>query len=121
MLQEGPVRARIVVDADIRALESANVTGELPGRDEELVIVGSHHDAPWASAVEDTSGLGLVLAQAAYWSRLPREERPHSMLFHLNTGHMVTQGRNRLPGDASGRFGSDCTGSAPGARCRRVR
>jgi hypothetical protein len=52
------------------------------------VIVGSHHDGPWASAVEDASGISLVLAQIAYWSQVPREQRPHRMVFLLNCGHM---------------------------------
>ena len=66
-----------------------NVVGELPGADDETVIIGSHHDGPWSSAVEDGSGIALVLAQAAYWSRLPRAERPHRLLFLLNAGHMA--------------------------------
>lgn len=37
-----------------------NVTGTLPGRSDQWVIVASHHDAPWASAVEDASGVALV-------------------------------------------------------------
>ena len=66
-----------------------NIVGELPGADEEMVIIGSHHDGPWASAVEDGSGIALVLAQAAYWSQVPQAERPHRLLFLLNAGHMA--------------------------------
>jgi hypothetical protein len=29
-----------------------------------------------------------VLAQARYWSRVPRHERPHNLRFLLNAGHM---------------------------------
>lgn len=95
MIAAGPVSAHLVVDSDIHAATSNNVIGELPGADDELVIVGSHHDGPWASAVEDASGVALVLAQAAYWSRVPQDERPHRMLFLLDAGHMVgSAGRN---------------------------
>ena len=66
-----------------------NIVGELPGADDETVIIGSHHDGPWASAVEDGSGIALVLAQAAYWSRVPQAERPHRLVFLLNAGHMA--------------------------------
>jgi hypothetical protein len=52
-------------------------------------VIGSHHDGPWASAVEDGSGIALVLAQAAYWSKVPREQRPHRLVFLLNAGHMA--------------------------------
>ena len=53
------------------------------------MIIGSHHDGPWSSAVEDGSGIALVLAQAAYWSRVPQAERPHRLVFLLNSGHMA--------------------------------
>lgn len=89
MCAEGEVRARMVSRAERREITSHNVIGELAGADDESVIVGSHHDGPWASAVEDASGVSMVLAQAAYWSRVVREQRPHRMTFLLNAGHMA--------------------------------
>ena len=89
MLAAGPVRARLTVDSVRRTSTGHNVVGELPGADDELVIVGSHHDGPWSSAVEDASGIALVLAQAAYWSRVSHQDRPHRLVFRLNSGHMA--------------------------------
>jgi hypothetical protein len=87
-LHEGPVVASLKIDARRESITSFNIVGELPGADDEAVIVGSHHDGPWSSAVEDGSGIALVLAQAAYWARVPPEERPHRLTFLLNAGHM---------------------------------
>jgi len=84
----GPTRARLVVERTLQAALSHNVTGTLPGMSDQWIIIGSHHDGPWASAVEDASGTALVLAQAHYWSRLPRSDRPHNLMFLLNGGHM---------------------------------
>lgn len=89
MLSAGPVRARLKVDSIRQAITSNNIVGELAGADDEWVIIGSHHDGPWSSAVEDGSGTALVLAQAEYWSQVPKEERPHRLLFTVNAGHMV--------------------------------
>jgi hypothetical protein len=89
LLAAGPVRAGLKVDSVREQIDSYNVIGELPGADEEIVIIGSHHDGPWSSAVEDGSGIALVLAQAAYWSRVPQAERPHRLVFLLNAGHMA--------------------------------
>jgi len=89
MIAAGAVRARISVDADVGTITCYNIVGELPGADDETVIIGSHHDGPWSSAVEDGSGIALVLAQAAYWSRVPRAERPQRLVFLLNSGHMA--------------------------------
>ncbi|MGH9209758.1 MAG: M28 family peptidase [Acidimicrobiales bacterium] len=88
----GPVRIRLAVESTNVPFQSHNVVGELPGgpggNDEDMVIVGSHHDGPWNSAVEDGSGISLVLAQASYWAKQPPEARPHRMVFLLHGGHM---------------------------------
>jgi len=89
LVARGPVRARVEIEAAREVIRCRNVVGELPGADDETVIIGSHHDGPWSSAVEDGSGIALVLAQAAYWSRVPRAERPHRLVFLLNAGHMA--------------------------------
>jgi len=89
LLTAGPARARLAVDARRETITSYNLIAELPGADDDLVIIGSHHDGPWSSAVEDASGIALVLAQAAYWSCVPRASRPHRLLFLLNAGHMA--------------------------------
>ena len=88
-LAAGTAHVRLRVDTLREQVTSYNIVGELPGADDELVIIGSHHDGPWSSAVEDASGMALVLAQAAYWSRVPRHERPHRLVFLLNAGHMA--------------------------------
>ncbi len=89
LLETGPVRIRLHVDACRQEIVDYNVIGELPGADEDMVVIGSHHDGPWASAVEDASGVALVLAAAAYWSKVPAPERPHRLVFLLNAGHMA--------------------------------
>ncbi len=89
MLAEGAVRLRLTATARREPMTGHNIVGELPGADDETVIIGSHHDGPWSSAVEDSSGISLVLAQAAYWSRVPQAERPHRLVFLLNSGHMA--------------------------------
>jgi len=89
LLAKEQLTARIVVESERREIECYNIVGELAGADDETVIIGSHHDGPWASAVEDGSGIALVLAQAEYWSRMPQTERPHRFIFLLNAGHMA--------------------------------
>jgi hypothetical protein len=85
----GSVDGTIVSRAIRHDITCYNIVGELPGADDDVVIVGSHHDGPWASAVEDASGVAMVLAQATYWSRVAAADRPHRMVFLLNAGHMT--------------------------------
>lgn len=84
-----PVIGRLQVDANRTDGETHNVIGTLPGASDDWVIIGSHHDAPWASAVEDGTGIAMVLAQATYWASVPEHERPHNLMFLLTGGHMV--------------------------------
>ncbi len=88
-LAAGRTLARISYDASVETVTSYNVYGSLPGVSDDWIIIGTHHDGPWGSAVEDGSGMALVLAQVAYWSKLPGEQRPHNMLFLMNGGHMA--------------------------------
>ena len=83
------VRCRLTSRSTSEEATTHNVIGMLPGASDKWVVVASHHDAPWASAVEDASGIALVLAQAAYWSSIPAEQRPHNMCFLLTSGHMA--------------------------------
>jgi Peptidase family M28 len=89
LLASGPVRARLTVASERRAVTTHNVVGELAGADDDVVMIGSHHDGPWSSAVEDGSGIALVLAQAAFWATQPPPARPHRLVFVLQGGHMV--------------------------------
>lgn len=88
-LAAGPVQVRLSVAMQEEEVETHNVVGELAGADDEIVIVGSHHDGPWASAVEDGSGIGMVLAQAKYWAVRKAQDRPHRMVFVLHAAHMA--------------------------------
>jgi hypothetical protein len=87
-LAAGAVTVRLTVDTVVDEVESHNVVGELAGLDDEAVMVGSHHDGPWASAVEDASGTSLVLAQAKFWAAQRIDKRPHRMVFLVHGGHM---------------------------------
>ncbi len=89
LLGSRPVSVELQVDAECSPITSYNVVGELPGADEEWLVIGTHHDGPWSSAVEDGSGMALVLAQATYWSQVPPAERPHRLVFLVNGGHMA--------------------------------
>jgi hypothetical protein len=89
MLDAGPVVARMTTTARRTMTTTHNVVGSLPGGSDDWIVIASHHDGPWASAVEDASGTALVLAQARYWSKVPAYERPHNLLFLLTSGHMA--------------------------------
>jgi len=64
-----------------------NIWGILPGSSNEVVMITSHHDSPFTGATEDGAGVAQVLAQARAWSRVPRTERPRTLVFVVDAGH----------------------------------
>ncbi|MCU0843564.1 MAG: hypothetical protein MUC76_01400 [Spirochaetes bacterium] len=90
-LAEKPMKARVLLDAKIskRGGRTATVYGILPGKRETSLIIHCHHDAPWRSGIEDSSGVGMVLALAKYYSRIPLEKRDLTLVFMLTGSHMV--------------------------------
>jgi len=87
----GKTNVKLVLDAKVtkQGGESANVYAVLPGQSDKIIIFHSHHDSPWRSGVEDSSGVGVVLALAKYYSQLPLSDRPYTMMFLFTGGHMV--------------------------------
>ncbi|MEM4653004.1 MAG: M28 family peptidase [Candidatus Nezhaarchaeales archaeon] len=86
MLSKDKVSAKITLEAEIRPTITHNIYGVLPGKTDEVMIVHSHHDGPFQSAVEDASGCSEVLALAKYFTRC-REQIKRTLLFLFTAGH----------------------------------
>lgn len=89
LLARLPCEGELVAESVRDTVTTHNVVATLPGASPHWVIVASHHDGPWASAVEDASGIALVLAAARHWARVPAAQRPHSLMFLFTSGHMA--------------------------------
>jgi hypothetical protein len=61
-------------------------SGRHAGAENESIIVTCHHDAPFASAVEDASGLAVLLALAKEFAATPRRLR-RDLIFAAASGH----------------------------------
>jgi hypothetical protein len=62
-----------------------NVTGVLKGKSDEVFLIGCHHDAPFASAVEDASGCSVVLAAAKHFAGTRKLRR--TLIVNFSAGH----------------------------------
>ncbi len=89
LLAQGTVVAKIEYEAKTTPEVSYNVLGSLKGRAKDNIVIGTHHDGPWNSAVEDASGMALVLALAKYWSQIPENQRPFNLVFVMTCAHMA--------------------------------
>jgi len=90
-LQEGPLEINLVLDATISrgGGEAVNIYTVLRGKSDRNFIISSHFDSPWSSGVEDSSGVGMVLALARYYAQVPLEERQRTMVFLFTGSHFV--------------------------------
>jgi hypothetical protein len=76
----GPVRLRLVIDADIRDnAPSGNVIAEIRGRErpDDIVLLAAHLDS-WdhgQGAIDDASGVAIISAAARLIRELPRRPR----------------------------------------------
>ena len=85
---------RMVSQGENRVVDSHNVVGVIPGSgctdgERENIIVTCHHDAPFASAVEDASGLAVLLALAKEFAARPggSPRLQRDLIFVLSSGH----------------------------------
>jgi len=81
------VSATLVLEGEQKPGEMRNVWGVLPGMSEETILITSHLDSPFQGAVEDASGIAQVLAQAEAWSKIPKSQRPRTLVFVAGSGH----------------------------------
>ena len=87
--------ARLLSTGENHVVDSHNVVGVVPGSGggantaNENIIITCHHDAPFASAVEDASGLAVLLALAKEFAAT--QGGPHQLrrdlIFVVASGH----------------------------------
>lgn len=96
-VKENDLEIRLTLTAEVNRQGgwTGSVYGVLPGRNEDSnILISSHHDSPWRSGVEDSSGTGMVLSLAKYYSKIPKEKRSKSLVFLLSGTHFVPETEN---------------------------
>ena len=102
LMEEGPVRISASVDVDmIEGRTSASQYGMLPGTSDETIIITAHQDGWFEAALDNASGLAVMVALAEHFSQVPREQSRRNMIFvgtagqHIgspNSPYMLAQG-----------------------------
>jgi hypothetical protein len=78
----------IILEGEQKPGTAHNIYGILPGKSDKMIMISTHHDSAFKGASEDGTGVAMVLAQLAAWSKIPRSERPRSILFLVTAGHL---------------------------------
>jgi hypothetical protein len=85
-------RLRLVSLGENRLVNSHNIVGVVPGTgrsatpENESIILTCHHDAPFASAVEDASGMAVLLSLAQEFAAGP-QRLCRDLVFVASSGH----------------------------------
>ena len=70
---------------------TSNIMGFIPGKSDDIILISSHHDAPFDNAVQDASGSGIVLALAKYFAQFPQGTFNKTLLFLFTAGHFYEE------------------------------
>jgi hypothetical protein len=83
--RRGDGRAQLTVSGVREPGLTHNLAGEVPGSSREAIVLSCHHDSPFASPVEDASGVAVVLALAEHFAA-SRDLR-RRLIVLLSAGH----------------------------------
>jgi hypothetical protein len=70
-----------------QGLKSANVFGTLPGASDEQVFVMAHTDAFFEGAMDNASGMAMLVDIARHYAAVPRARRPRTLVFAGTPDH----------------------------------
>jgi len=84
LLKQGNVDATMLLVGKNGRGPISHVFGQLPGLSNETIMIHTHHDG-WA--VNEASGVAVVLALAEYFSKIPKEQRARTLQFVALDSH----------------------------------
>ncbi len=94
-LAKGKVLAEMRMASEISAGNTNVVSGILPGQSEETILIHSHLDSCYRGAVQDATGMSVVLAIAKYYAKIPKEDRKKTLMFAATDGHFSGYGGHK--------------------------
>ncbi len=78
------------VETEMReGLASPSVYGTLPGTTDETIYVMAHMDGYYDAALDNASGMAVMIGLAEYFARVPQTARRRSITFIGTAGHHV--------------------------------
>jgi hypothetical protein len=88
LMEKGPVKVHADYTMEMRPnLTDSSVWGTLPGMTDEDIVIISHHDAVFTGAMDNASGMAVMVALAEYFSKIPKEQRRRTIKFVSTAGH----------------------------------
>ncbi len=89
--KDTPIKGTLIQKGKKSKGTTSNIMGIIPGKTDDIILVSSHHDAPFNNAVQDASGSGMVLALAKYFAQFPPKTFNKTLLFLFTAGHFYEE------------------------------
>jgi len=80
---------------------AASVWGTLPGQTDEEILIVAHLDGYFQAALDNASGLAVMVGLLDHFSRIPQSQRRRTIKFLGSVGHHGGPGTNQLASDPS--------------------
>jgi Peptidase family M28 len=89
MLGKGePVKVSLKMESEMRTgLKTASVLGTLPGATDEEIIVMAHIDGFFEGALDNASGVAVMMGLLEHYAKVPQSERRRAIRFMGSAGH----------------------------------
>jgi peptidase M28-like protein len=68
-------------------LKTGNIWGVLPGASDEQILIMAHTDAFFEGAMDNASGLAMMLDIARHYAAVPQAQRPRTLVFLTTPDH----------------------------------
>jgi hypothetical protein len=82
------VKVKLQLDAETRkGLRTASVIGTLPGETDEDITIIAHMDGYFQAALDNASGLAVMIGLLEHFAKVPRAERRRGIRFIGSAGH----------------------------------
>jgi peptidase M28-like protein len=86
--KDQPVKVRLRLTSEMRSgLKTASVLGTLGGATDENIIVIAHIDAFFQGALDNGSGVAVMMGLLDHFARIPQAERRRTIRFIGSAGH----------------------------------
>jgi hypothetical protein len=82
------VQLHLRLDTEEReGLETADIWGVLPGASDEQILIMAHTDAFFEGAMDNASGIAMMLDIARHYATVPQANRPRTLVFLTTPDH----------------------------------
>ena len=87
LIADNTVEADLLLNSSVTPSVEYNVIGMLPGRSDDVILIGAHYDSVFDGATDNAVGVGILLAAAKHLASLPEVSRDSTWVFLCQAGH----------------------------------